>query len=167
MFDCMELFFTPLLWRDFTRDRDFSVHELACCVSVLSHSCLGKTRQSQTADSAPFVAICGVTLSTRHFLVTAWTLRASMRSQMFNTPSAAQQALTARSSPEHPLPATGMSTCQAQGCVRVSLYAGDVKQSISLCSNMTSSAKTEIRNVSLCHQRRTEPQPWVTCTKKR
>ena len=38
--------------------------------------------------------------------------------------------LTARSSPERPLPATGIPTCQAQGCVWASLPqpGGDVEQ---------------------------------------
>jgi len=42
---------------------------------------------------------------------------------------------------------------------------GDVEQPISLCVNMISSIKPEIRNISLCCQRRTEPRPQVTSTK--
>ena len=39
--------------------------------------------------------------------------------------------------------------------------------SLGLCANMTSSIKPQVRNISLRRQRRTEPQPYVTCTKNR
>ena len=51
---------------------------------------------------------------------------------------------------------------QAQGCVCTALpLGGDVEQPWL----MTSSIKPEVHNVSLRRQRRTEPRPWITCTK--
>ena len=40
-----------------------------------------------------------------------------------------------------------------------SLRGGDVEQPTSLCANMTSSTKPEMRNVSLRRQKGTEPRP--------
>jgi len=50
-------------------------------------------------------------------------------------PTAAQQALTAKSSPEHPLPAKGIPTCQAEGCMSASLPQpdGNVEQPRLMC----------------------------------
>jgi len=48
------------------------------------------------------------------------------------------------------VPATGIPTCQAQGCVRVNLTASpgsDVEQPNSLCATMTLFTKPEIRNI--------------------
>ena len=52
---------------------------------------------------------------------------------------------------------------QAQGCVFTALeLGGDVEQPLL----STSSIKPEIHNVPPRRQRRTEPRPWVTRTKK-
>ena len=80
---------------------------------------------------------------------------------------------TARSSPEHPLPATGIPMCQAQGCVSASLNlhhqdqpGGNVEQPQLMCKyDIIHKTRNTYHNISLCCLRRTEPRPWVTCTK--
>ena len=71
------------------------------------------TGQSQTADSAPGAATWKVTLSTRHFLVAIHIYR----DVMCKHAHCGLLALTVRSSPERPLPATGIPACQAQSCL--------------------------------------------------
>ena len=76
------------------------------------------------------------------------------------------------SCPERPLPATGIPISYAPSlrlrtCEPRCLSLAATSSSLSLCTDMTSSIKPEIRHVSLRRQRRTERRPWVkiTCIK--
>ena len=99
-----------------------------------SSSCTHRPRYNgNKADSTPAVAGWGVTLRE-----------------------------TSRSSLDRPLPATGIHMRQAQAaCQPRCLSLAATSSSLSLCANMTSSIKPEIRNVSVRRQRRTEPPPYI------
>ena len=75
---------------------------------------------------------------------------------------------TAESSPERPLPETGIFTRQSQGCVSASLAASAWRRhraTSELMCKYDVIHKREIRNVSLRRQRTTEQWPQVTCSK--
>ena len=109
------------------------------------------------------------TLFTYRYIGYAWTLLASMVSLISTRPLRPSGPWLQEVVPS--------VRCLQRVFVRAKLKAayvsaslpqpgGDVEHPISLCANMTSSTKPEIRNVSLRRQRWTEPRPYVTGTKK-
>ena len=102
---------------------------------------------SQRLQTLPTVLPPVVTLSTRHFLVAiyAGTLCANIMSYIFHC----LQELFLRAKPE-------------AACEPHSFSLPATSSNLSLCAKMTLSVKSEIHNISLRLQRRTEPWQHVT-----
>ena len=123
---------------------------------LISHK-TNKTVIDRT-DSAPGVVSGGVTLSTRHFLVAIY---AGTLCHKYSTcplrpilPWLQEVVPSVRGLQWVFLRAKPKAACEPH-CLSLAAMSSSISLSI----------KPEIRNVSLRRQRRTEPRPWVTCTR--